>query len=49
MVIAEENSSDYEIAAWKAVIVDGKTIKADVWYTLKDGELVEAEEANGND
>ena len=25
----------------KAVLVDGKTIKADVWYILKNGELVE--------
>ena len=25
----------------KAVLVDGKTIKSDVWYTLKNGEFVE--------
>ena len=25
-----------------AVIVDGEKVKADTWYTLKDGELVEA-------
>ena len=42
LVIAEENASDYDIADWKAVIVDGKNVKADTWYCLKDGELREA-------
>ena len=41
LVIAEEKGDSYDIAAWKAVVVDGETIKADTWYTLKDGELVE--------
>ena len=27
-----------------AVIVDGAKIKADTWYTLKNGEFVEVEE-----
>ena len=44
LVIAEENSCDYGIKEWKAVEVDGETIKADTWYSLKDGELVEVEE-----
>ena len=44
LVIAEENSCDYGIKEWKAVEVDGEIIKADTWYTLKDGELVEVEE-----
>ena len=48
LVIVEECPDNYDIAAWKAFVVDGETIKADTWYTLKDGELVEAEEANGN-
>ena len=26
----------------KAVIVDGEKIKPNVWYTLKNGEIVEA-------
>ncbi len=43
LVIAEEWDSSYKIAAWKAVVVDGETVKADTWYTLKDGEMVEAE------
>lgn len=42
MVIAEERCDSYDIVTWKAVTVDGETIKADTWYTLKDGELVEA-------
>ena len=43
LVIAEENDDDYDIKAWKAVVVDGETIKADTFYTLKDGELVKAD------
>ena len=43
LVIAEENVSDYDIAEWKAVVVDGEKIKPDTWYKLENGELVEAE------
>ena len=28
----------------KAAMVDGTIIKADTWYTLKNGEFVEVEE-----
>ena len=42
LVLVEEPSSSYNIAHWKAVEVDGKTVKADTWYRLVDGELVEA-------
>ena len=48
LVIAEEYPTNYNIAAWKAIVVDGETVKADTWYKLEDGELVEAEEVNGN-
>ena len=41
LVIAEENESDYDIKDWAAVLVDGETIKADTFYTLKNGEFVE--------
>ena len=44
LVIAEENELDYEIKHWKAVVVDGENIKADTWYKLEDGELVEVTE-----
>ena len=44
LVIAEENEDDCNIAYWTSVVVDGKKIKADVWYCLKDGELMEVEE-----
>lgn len=33
----------YPIVAAKAAIVDGEIIKPNVYYTLKNGELVEAE------
>lgn len=42
-VIVPSEWNDGVLAAWKAVEVDGETIKADTWYTLKDGEIVEAE------
>ena len=32
----------YPIVAVKAAIVDGENVKPGVWYTLRDGELVEA-------
>ena len=43
LVIAEEFSDSYDIKDWKAVIVDGETVKADTWYCLKDGKLTECE------
>ena len=43
IVIAIENDDDYAIKEWKAGVIDGKTLKADTWYTLKDGEFVEVE------
>ena len=44
LVICEENADDFNIREWKAVVVDGETVKADTWYKLKDGELVEVPE-----
>ena len=35
---------EYRPTAVQAVIVDGDKIKADVWYTLKDGVIVEVED-----
>ena len=42
LVIAEEQPTNYNIAHWKAVEVDGETVKADTWYRLVEGKLVEA-------
>ena len=42
LVIVEENEDSYDIAAWKAIVVDGDVIKADTWYCLKNGQLVQA-------
>ena len=44
LVIAEEKTDNYDIVDWKAVVVDGEKIKADTWYKLENGELVEVEE-----
>ena len=38
------NGEKYPFICAKMVEVDGETIKADTWYMLKDGELVEVEE-----
>ena len=43
LVIALEPIDTTDIIEWKAAVVDGVKIKADTWYCLKDGELVEAE------
>ena len=44
LVIAEENENDYSVKEFATAIVDGKDIKADTWYKLKNGKLVEADE-----
>lgn len=42
IVICVEDDYSFAIKEWKAGVVDGVTLKADTWYTLKDGEFVEA-------
>ena len=37
----EWNGETYPLIAIKAAIIDGKTLKADTWYKLKNGEFVE--------
>lgn len=44
LVIAEEEENSCDLAHWKAVVVDGETVKAGTWYKLMNGELVEAEQ-----
>ena len=47
IVVAERgdwNGETYPLIGIKAAIVDGETIKPDVWYSLKGGEFVEVEE-----
>ena len=44
LVICAESNRDYSIVGWKAAVVDGETIKADTWYTMRDGEFVEVDE-----
>ena len=43
LVIAEERGDTYDIVDWKAVLVDGEVVKADTWYRLENGELVEVD------
>ena len=44
LVIAEEQESSYDVSDCKAVVVDGKNIKADTWYRLVGGEVVEVKD-----
>lgn len=45
LVLVEENDGDYDIKNWKAIRIDGKKYKADIWYTLdENGKVVKAEE-----
>ena len=44
LVICEENEGDYSIKEWTCVVIDGEKVKADTWYALKDGQLVEVGE-----
>ena len=44
LVIAEEYPDNNKIKDWLAVVVDGVNVKADTWYELKDGELIECKE-----
>ena len=48
LVLVEDD--DYNgIRWWKAVAVDGEIVKADTWYRLEDGELVEVKrESSGS-
>ena len=43
LVIAEEKEDTHDIVDWKAVLVDGEIVKADTWYRLGNGELVEVD------
>ena len=43
-----EEAKRYEVTDWACGIVDGKDIKPDTWYRLKDGKLVEAEKIADN-
>ena len=43
LVIAEERTDNYDIETWKVIKVDGKKYKADTWYMLKNGKVIEAE------
>lgn len=49
LVIAEEIPESSEIKGYATAIVDGMHIKADTWYKLEDGRLVEADDTFNDD
>ena len=40
----EENEEEWTLKSAKMVRMDGEKIKADTWYTMENGEIVETEE-----
>ena len=44
LTIAVESKTSFDIVAWGSFVIDGKMYKPDTWYTLRNGEIVEAEE-----
>ena len=44
LVICEEKPTSFDIANWKAFVVDGEQVKADTWYKLNGDELEEVKE-----
>ena len=43
LVVCVEKKDSYEIAEWKAAVVDGERIRPDTWYTVENGEFKEAD------
>ena len=44
LVCAIEPDDGYDVITWAAAVVDGETIKADTWYTVRDGKFEEVED-----
>ncbi len=43
LVVCVEKKDSYDIAEWKAAVVDGERIRPDTWYTVENGEFKEAD------
>lgn len=43
MIAVEEDDDTLEIKEWKTIVVDGQSVKENTWYTLENGNIVEAE------
>ena len=43
LVVCVEKKDSYDIAEWKAAVVDGERIRPDTWYTVENGEVKEAD------
>ena len=43
LVVCVEKEDSYEIAEWKAAVVDGERIRPDTWYTVENGEFKEVD------
>ena len=41
LILILEKDENYDIADWKAFIVDGEKVKPDTWYELINGEVIE--------
>ena len=43
LVVCVEKKDSYDIAEWKAAVVDGERIRPDTWYTVENGEFKEVD------
>ena len=43
LVVCVEKKDSYDIAEWKAAVVDGERIRPDTWYTVENGDFREAD------
>ena len=43
LVVCVEKKVSYDIAEWKAAVVDGERIRPDTWYTVENGEFKEVD------
>ncbi len=44
LILVFEKETNYDVKEWKTAVVDGKIIKPDTWYELKNGEFAEVTE-----
>ena len=43
LLLAEEKEDHYDLVSWEVIQIDGEKYKANTWYTLENGKIVEVE------
>ena len=44
LVLAEEQTDNYDLRDWKVIVIDGEQFKANTWYQLTDGKIEEVDD-----